>query len=239
MTKLGSLTLVLLHHRTLFDDAVREKVFNNVMDVLNEAYLAIHKKYGIIPGPRYEYVSQMMGEFKCKSDTEKHRFTIGVLIGCDIPGEGDIIELKGRKIKILSDEQSPEAVNGVISQLEALPAIGAASLKPYRHKHVGYSDEEVCELGTFGISPKYTGGGYGSILFDLIEQHAKDRGIKKVYMTVIREHELEPLYQKKGYSTFETEVITAKKDDDKDSRNLHSTVANRDFTCAFMEKVLC
>jgi N-acetylglutamate synthase-like GNAT family acetyltransferase len=238
MTNFDTLTLVLLHYRTLFNDTVKEGVFKNVMDVLNEAYLAIHKKYGIIPGPRYEYVSQMMGEFHCKSDTEKDRFTIGVLVGCDFPGEGDVIELKGRRIKILSDERSPEAVERFISQFGALPTIGAASLKPYRHRHVGYSDEEVCELGTFGITPKYTGGGYGSILFDLIEQHAKDRGIKKVYMTVIREHELEPLYQKKGYSTFETEAITAKKDAVKDSRNLHSTVANKDFTCAFMEKAL-
>lgn len=239
MTNFDTLTLVLLHYKTIFDDSVKEKVFNNVMDVLNDAYLAIHKKYGIIPGPRYEYVSQMMGEFQCKDDTEKGRFTIGVLIGCDVPGGGDVIELKGRKIKILSDEQSPEAITGFISQFDSLPVIGAVSLKPYRHKHEGYSDEEVCELSTFGISPKHTGGGYGSILFDLIEQHAEERGTKKVYMTVIREHELEPLYQKKGYSTFETEVITAKKDDVKDSRNLHSTVANRDFTCAFMEKALC
>lgn len=239
MTNFDTLTLVLLHSKTIFDDTVKEKIFINVMNVLNEAYLAIHKKYGIIPGPRFEYVSQMMGEFQCKSNDETDRFTIGVLIGCDVPGEGDVIELKGRKIKILSDEHSLEAIKGVISQFDSLPVIGAVSLKPYRHKHVGYRDEEVCELSTFGIAPKYTGGGYGSILFDLIEQHAKARGTKKVYMTVIREHELEPLYQKKGYVTFETEVIAAKKDDVKDSRNLHSTIANRDFTCAFMEKTLC
>lgn len=235
------LTLVLLHYNTIFESTKSDSVFTNVMDVLNQAYSAIHSKYGIIPGPRYETVSQMKGEFECKNENEKEQFTIAVLIGKNIVGEagGEPLHIKGRKIWTLTDEEqtsSPEIINKLFDNWSSYPVIGAVSLKPYRHSHPGLSDTEVCELGTFGVKPELGGQGYASLLLDLIEKHAIERGVKKIFMVVLREHELEPLYNKKGYQTFGTESITAKTDRSDESRNLHSTAANKDFTIAFMSK---